>query len=114
MKKSGLADSPFFQSPPRPVETQRTAEQPVYQAPPQPNDRTSERPVRVDDPVRPVRDVLPERPIRREIRRHSFEFYRDQIERLQEIKIAYMRSGEMKSMSAIVREAVDDYLKRHT
>lgn len=112
MKKSGLADSPFFQSPSPPsAEVPRVSSQAIYEAPERPNERTSERPVRVDDPVRPVRS---ERVTRREIKRHSFEFYRDQIDRLQEVKIGYMRMGEMKSMSAIVREAIDDYLKRNT
>jgi hypothetical protein len=112
MKKSGLADSPFFQSPSQRIEVQREP-QPIFQASERSNVRTSERPVRVDDPVRPVRSERPERSIKREIKRHSFEFYRDQIDRLQEVKIAYMRSGEMRSMSAIVREAIDDYLERN-
>lgn len=72
-----------------------------------------ERSVRAERPVRvtpkPVETAKPER---REIRRHSFEIYRDQVASLQELRLMLMKSGELKSMSAMVREAIDAYLKK--
>lgn len=82
----------------------------------------SERPERVERSVRPDRLERPLRvtpkpvetakPERREIRRHSFEIYRDQVASLQELRLTLMKSGELKSMSAMVREAIDAYLKK--
>ena len=76
-------------------------------------DDQTERPERAVGPVRPVRPVRPERVSdKREIRRHSFEFYRDQLQQLDELRLKHMRSGELKSKSAMVREALDKYLER--
>lgn len=69
----------------------------------------SERPVRVTQ--KPVETAKSER---REIRRHSFEIYKDQVASLQELRVTLMKSGELKSMSAMVREAIDAYLKKQT
>ena len=76
----------------------------------------AERPNRNEHPVRPVRVTSSpdsvEPPRKREIRRHSFEFYRDQIDRLRELRIEVMKSGREASMSAMVREALDDYIDK--
>ena len=80
----------------------------------------TERPVRPErnereaGPVRPVRaspltDVS-EQPHKREIKRHAFEIYKDQIESLQQLKINTMKMGQHKSMSAMVREALDSFI----
>ncbi len=62
--------------------------------------------------VRDVRDVRGVRlPIKRERKRHPFDIYRDQLEKLQQMKSDYMmKTGEMKSMSEMVREALDNYI----
>jgi hypothetical protein len=72
----------------------------------------SERPVRPDDSER---GDGPERPVRiekkkREIRRHSYEIYQDQVLKLQQLKVEFMMKGELKSMSSMVRDAIDSYL----
>lgn len=67
-----------------------------------------ERPERPDVPERAVRVE----PKKREIRRHSFEIYRDQVLKLSQLKTKIMMTGELKSMSAMVREAIDNYLER--
>lgn len=79
----------------------------------------SERPERVERSVRPERPVRVDqkpvetaKPQRREIRRHSFEIYKDQVTGLQELRVTMMKRGELKSMSAMVREALDEYLKK--
>ena len=68
--------------------------------------------------VREVRDVRDERGVRivkkRERKRHPFDIYRDQLEKLQQMKTKHMMStGEMKSMSEMVREALDHYIQKH-
>jgi hypothetical protein len=81
----------------------------------------SQRPERVERSVRPERPVRviqepgeTAKPQRREIRRHSFEIYKDQVTGLQELRVTMMKRGELKSMSAMVREAIDAYLKKQT
>ena len=70
------------------------------------------------NPVRPVRGVRNDHsepsppPAKREIKRHAFEIYRDQLHRLQDLKLDKMKQGENASMSEMVRTAIDDYLKR--
>jgi len=67
--------------------------------------------------VRSVRDVRDVRGVRlstkRERKRHPFDIYRDQLEKLQQMKSEYMmKTGEMKSMSEMVREALDNYIDK--
>lgn len=71
-----------------------------------------------DDSVREVRNVRTVRgvrtPTKREIKRHPFDIYRDQLEQLQQMKTVHMmRAGEMRSMSEMVREALDDYITKN-
>jgi hypothetical protein len=66
--------------------------------------------------VREERDVRSVRPVRsavkRERKRHPFDIYRDQLETLVDLKSRYMmETGEMKSMSEMVREALDKYFE---
>ena len=68
--------------------------------------------------VRSVRDVRNVRGVRlstkRERKRHPFDIYRDQLEKLQQMKSDYMmKTGEMKSMSEMVREALDNYIENN-
>ena len=64
-------------------------------------------------PVRPVRTVRPVRSLtKREIKRHPFEIYRDQLESFQKLKSEHMmNTGDIKSMSEMVREALDTYIQ---
>ena len=68
-----------------------------------------ERPVRGDYPYVPS-----EQPYKREIKRHAFEIYKDQIERLHELKTATMKTGQLRSMSDMVREALDHFIKKQS
>jgi hypothetical protein len=67
----------------------------------------NKRRVRNDYPNTPSKQ-----PAQREIKRHAFEVYKDQVERLQELKVATMKTGELRSMSDMVREALDNFLKK--
>jgi len=46
------------------------------------------------------------------LKHHPFDIYIDQLERLKELKLQAMRRGEEVSMSRMVREALDAYLKK--
>lgn len=97
-KRSGLADSPFFNSP---------AESDILVS--EAND-----PVPLVPPVRDVRGVLPVRLPKRMMKRHPFEIYADQLESLKDLKARAMRQGEEASMSRMVREALDQYIERRS
>ena len=67
-------------------------------------------------PVREVRDVRAVRGVRqspkRERKRHPFDIYRDQLEKLKQMKMEHMmKTGETKSMSEMVRDALDTYIE---
>lgn len=66
---------------------------------------------RVQNDYRPTPS---KQPSKREIKRHAFEVYKDQVERLQELKVAAMRTGHLRSMSDMVREALDNFLKKQS
>jgi len=55
----------------------------------------------------------PERPKRRQMIRHSFEVYLDQLERLREVANDQRERGELGSMSKMVRDAIDRLLDDH-
>ena len=80
-----------------------------------------QEPKKTDEPVRsdvsdggdgPER-VIPAPSAQRIIRRHSYEIYEDQVLSLQKMKLEFMMQGELKSMSSMVREALDEYLIQH-
>jgi hypothetical protein len=50
---------------------------------------------------------------KRIITRNSFEIYEDQMDSLRERSFQDKRQGRLGSMSAMVRDAIDEYLKRH-
>lgn len=65
-------------------------------------------------PVPPVREVPPGLPVplvkRVMKQRHPFDIWRDQYESLQQLSLEERRRGEVGSMSAFVREAIDKLL----
>ena len=68
------------------------------------------------EPARPDRGDrgVPDSPTRkRKIKsRHSFDVYEDQVEELQQLALDERMHGGAGSMSAMVREAIDDYLAK--
>ena len=65
-------------------------------------------------PVRPVRDVPASATTgRRKIKsRHPFDIYEDQVDKLRELSLGDRRRGGAGSMSAMVREAIDDFIAK--
>ncbi|MGI8484158.1 MAG: hypothetical protein ACR2OU_07835 [Thermomicrobiales bacterium] len=53
---------------------------------------------------------LPVRPVRRQMIRHPFELYMDQLDRLRQVAEDQRRHGEPGSMSKMVRDAIDRLL----
>jgi hypothetical protein len=103
MKKTGLADSPFFTAPSQvaevlegenvlPSKTERNSERTVF--------RTEKRTVDL--------------PTKRRTKRYSFEFYEDQITKLKTLKYQSEMAGENLKLSDMAREALDQYLKDKT
>jgi len=107
--KSSLDSMPSIRKPkPTPLPGQApTAQQPNHQAP----ERSSAR-----APVHPNGTAhitpSPSEASKREIKpRHPFDIYQDQLDLLRKLSIRDKMKGEIGSMSAMVREALDNYLK---
>ncbi len=84
-------------------------ETPPSQPLPQTTERKSERSeIRTEERTENRSDVLP---VKRRTRRYSFEFYDDQLTRLKRLKYRVEMSGENITLSVMVRQAVDQYLK---
>ena len=65
-------------------------------------------------PGRPGRDILPTLTGKRKIKsRHAFDIYEDQVETLQQLSLEDRMHGGAGSMSAMVREAIDDYITKY-
>lgn len=63
---------------------------------------------------RPGRDVLPVPTGKRKIKsRHAFDIYEDQVEVLQKLSLEDRMRGGAGSMSAMVREAIDEYIAKY-
>jgi len=87
-------------------------EKPISHADEKPMEESKTSDVRTVREVRNVRDVRPL--IKRERKRHPFDIYRDQLEKLQQMKSEHMmKTGEMKSMSEMVREALDFFIENN-
>ena len=92
---------------------------PAIGKPPQPKPKDSptqeaERPVAQPSPAIPERANArtPVRPSgKRIITRNSFEIYEDQMESLRKLSFQEKMEGKLGSMSHMVREAIDAYLK---
>jgi hypothetical protein len=81
--------------------------------PEKPKPAKSENSVQEVQDVRDVRGVHP--PVKREKKRHPFDIYRDQLESLHRMKNEYgIQNGEIRTMSAMVREALDQYIQTNS
>jgi hypothetical protein len=61
----------------------------------------------------PRSPVRPDRPRKRQMIRHGFEIYLDQLEQLRDLAAAQRDLGELGSMSKMVRDALDRLLAEH-
>ncbi len=95
--KSPMADFPAIERPAQAAATEDSS-------------RTTELPGRPD---RPGRDIRPAATSKRKIKsRHAFDIYEDQVEVLQKLSLEDRMRGGAGSMSAMVREALDDYIAK--
>ena len=63
----------------------------------------------------PVKSPQPDGQLqRRSFLRRSFDFYEDQIAYLTKVSLEERLAGKDSSMNAMLREAVDDYIKKRT
>jgi hypothetical protein len=111
--KSSLEDMPVIQKPPQ--KQTNTSPAPLVEETPPPAEPQS--------PTQQPEHVIPERtnarpPVRsnakRIITRNSFEIYEDQMDALRRLAYLEKMDGKIGSMSAMVREAIDTYLKEKT
>ncbi|MDP9358090.1 MAG: hypothetical protein M3R02_22955 [Chloroflexota bacterium] len=58
----------------------------------------------------PAPPAAPIRPLKRQMIRHPFELYADQLDRLRELAQAQRQRGETGSMSKMIRDAIDHLL----
>jgi len=93
--------SAFFQRPTPPEPTPEAA----------PERTSSPQPAAQVKPAPPTAIIPPPvRPVRRQMIRHPFELYMDQLDRLRTLADDQRRRGEPGSMSKMVRDAIDRLL----
>lgn len=78
-----------------------------------PNATSTSENTQTRTPRTPVRPVRMEPAVRRQMIRHPFELYMDQLESLRARAEGQRRNGEPASMSQMVRQAIDDFLKNN-
>jgi hypothetical protein len=93
-RREQVENSPSTPLPEKPIIQEK---QPIHDEPERPNART---------PVRPNG--------KRIITRNSFEIFEDQMDSLRKISLQEKMDGRAGSMSQMVREAIDAYLKKRT
>ena len=99
--RGGSAFFPGYQGSPSPAPLVAASEPQVSEQPgARANDRSFAR--------TPVRN-----PAKRIITRNSFEIYEDQMEALRKLSFQEKLDGQVGSMSAMVRAAIDSYLEEH-
>jgi hypothetical protein len=102
--KSPLEGMPTIDKPTRPI----PQDSPIQEAEGSDNRSSHAIPERVNarTPVRPNG--------KRIITRNSFEIYEDQMESLRKLSFQEKMEGKLGSMSQMMREAIDDYLKKRS
>src|SRR5215211_92771 len=98
-----------------PLEGMPTIDKPMRPNPQDLPDRETDRPTTQPSQAIPER-VNARTPVRpngkRIITRNSFEIYEDQMEALRKLSFQEKMEGKLGSMSQMMREAIDDYLKK--
>jgi hypothetical protein len=105
--------SAFFKKPtPSPAPSDASAHaKPESEPTPPPQQPASIPEAETRPGVRPVRPV---RPVRRQMIRHPFELYQDQVEALRQLAADERMRGGIGSMSAMVRQAIDRLIDEHS
>lgn len=103
--RGGSAFFPGYQGGPSPAPSVEASEPQVAE---EPDGRANDRSPGRSFARTPVRD-----PARRIITRNSFEIYEDQMDALRRLSFQEKMAGQVGSMSAMVRAAIDSYLEDH-
>jgi hypothetical protein len=106
--RGGSAFFPGYQGRPSPAPPVPASEPQEPQLSEQSGKKANDRSVGRSFARTPVRD-----PARRIITRNSFEIYEDQMEALRKRSFQEKLAGQVGSMSAMVRAAIDAYLEEH-
>ena len=108
-RKNELDNSPLFQSkkPPSALTDASTTDSPI-------KENVDSQPIRKS----PIISATPQQPAqqssKRAFVRRSFDFYEDQIKYLTRESLEDRLAGREASMNAMVREAIDDWIKNRT
>ena len=100
-----------------PLEGMPTIDKPSRPTPQESPDHEEERSENQSSQAIPERATArpPVRPSgKRIITRNSFEIYEDQMESLRKLSFQEKMEGKLGSMSQMMREAIDDYLKKRS
>ena len=103
---SGSAFFPGYKGSSSPTPSAKAAE--PAPLPQRPNRDASDRSPERSNARTPVRNTT-----RRIVTRNSFEIYEDQMDSLRKLAFQQKMQGKIGSMSAMAREAIDAYLKKH-
>jgi hypothetical protein len=119
-------EEPPKKPPPSAVVSSPTPKRPSVQQTDSPTsqlNRNEQKPPEVNIPTIEPKQLVPERANatadkrpngKRIITRNSFEIYEDQMNSLRKISYQEKMDGELGSMSSMVREAIDNYLRNKT
>ncbi len=92
----------------------KRADAPAPQEPARSEEIIAPPPIQSAPPPEPAPPVRPVRPLKRQMIRHPFELYMDQLDRLRAVAEEQRQRGEAGSMSKMVRDAIDRYLNEQS
>jgi hypothetical protein len=98
----------------RSKEAQEPVDAPQPKTPPPSSQAPAPLPKRTSEASSPQREPGTPRPTKRGFVRRSFDFYEDQVSYLTKVSLQERLAGGEGSMNAMVREAVDDYIKKRS
>jgi hypothetical protein len=107
--KSSLDHMPVIEKPQRP-----SPQAPLSSEQGNPKDESSPQSLSDRPTARPQDEPTGRPDNKRILVRRGFEWYEDQLNALKRLSIQEQLEGKQGSMSAMVREALDDYLKKRT
>jgi hypothetical protein len=107
-----LAGSVFFQKPTPPPASKRKLTDTPPPSEERPQDEPTVEPAPEAEPVRSYERTYVRNTNKRHKTRYAFEFYEDQLESLQQFRLQELSAGEKGNMSAMVRDALDDYINK--
>jgi hypothetical protein len=108
-RKNELDNSPLFQTPSRPAPAKPASNTTLQNSEQEDADARLPSPL---DSVKPPQAAA--RPLKHSFVRRTFDFYEEQITYLKQESLKEQLEGKEGSMNAMVREAIDDWIKKRT